>query len=78
MSTNKLSNIPLDKFRKFLKNAGCKHIRTTGGHEFWNKEGLKRSITLPTHKDPVKQSVVKNTITNLKLTKEEFFTILNN
>jgi predicted RNA binding protein YcfA (HicA-like mRNA interferase family) len=78
MSTNKLSNIPLDKFRTFLKNVGCEHVRTNGGHEIWDRKDLRRSITLPTHKDPIFESVVRNTILDLNLTRKEFFAILNN
>ena len=40
MSTRKLSNIPLQDFRKFLKSQGLKVIKDSqgrGGHEKWSK-----------------------------------------
>ena len=57
MNTVKLSNIPLDLFRKFLFEKGCereeKGTKGRGGHEKWNRKDLSRPITLQTHIDPV-------------------------
>jgi len=34
------NNVPLKKFRKFLKNEGCSIILTTGGHEIYARRWL--------------------------------------
>ena len=52
MSTNKLSNIPLKDFRKFLSSQGLNIIKDTkgrGGHEKWSKQGMDRPITIQAH-----------------------------
>ena len=53
MSTQKLSNVSLAEFRRFLQNAGCHQHRVKGGHGHWVKPGLTRPITFQTHIDPV-------------------------
>ena len=45
MSTQKLSNISLKDFRKFLSNQGLNLIKDTkgrGGHEKWSRSDLDR------------------------------------
>lgn len=76
MPTQKLSNISLDIFRRFLKKAGCKHIRTEGGHEVWTKKELTRPIIVQTHIDPIPEFIIKNALRNLGLTKKDFFDIM--
>ena len=71
MNTQKLSNIPLNEFREFLKKSGCKKISTEGGHEKWVRKDLTQ-----THISPVPEFIVKNTLRNLGLTKKDFFEIL--
>lgn len=47
MSTQKLSNIPLKDFRKFLQKEGLNIIKETkgrGGHEKWSKQRMDRKI----------------------------------
>lgn len=58
MSTQKLSNVSLVEFRRFLQNAGCELHRVKGGHEHWVKSGLTRPITFQTHIDPVPEFIV--------------------
>ena len=76
MSTKKLSNISLSDYRLFLQNSGCKLIRTSGGHEIWSRKDLLRPIIVQTHIDPVPEFIIKNALRTLKLTKEDFFRIL--
>jgi len=76
MNTQKLSNIPLNEFREFLKKSGCKKISTEGGHEKWVRKDLTRPIILQTHISPVPEFIVKNTLRNSGLTKKDFFEIL--
>ncbi len=76
MSTRKLSNIPVKKFRKFLKNQGLKIIKDTkgrGGHEKWSKRELDRPITLQTHIDPVPEFIVQQILHVLEFDRESFF-----
>jgi predicted RNA binding protein YcfA (HicA-like mRNA interferase family) len=76
MSTQKLSNVSLADFRLFLNKAGCKHIRTSGGHEHYSRKDLNRPITVQTHVDPVPEFIIKNALRTLNLTKKDFFEIL--
>ncbi len=69
MSTEKLSNIPLKKFRKFLKSQGLNLIKSSkgrGSHEKWSRIDLDRPITLQTHIDPVPEFIVKQVLRYLK------------
>ena len=72
MSTQHLRNIPLKLFRDFLKEKGCVCNRTSGGHEHWSKNELKRPITLQTHVDPVPEFIIKNILNQLCLKKKDF------
>lgn len=65
-------NIPLKKVRQLLKSDGFVNDRTTGGHEFWEKKGLNRSICLQTHVDPVPIRIVKQICVHYKCTLKEF------
>ncbi|MCR4810814.1 MAG: type II toxin-antitoxin system HicA family toxin [Prevotella sp.] len=77
MTRQKLSNIPLADFRRFLFDMGCKRVeqgtKGRGGHEKWIRSDLTRPITLQTHVDPVSELVVRNTLANLCMTKKQFF-----
>jgi len=70
----KLSNISLKEFRAVL--TALHKMRTKGGHEAWGREGLKRTVIVQTHVDPVSELVVRKTINDLGLTREEFITLL--
>lgn len=59
MSTKKLSNISLKQYRHFLTKCGCKHLRTSGGHEVWSRSDLFLPITFKTHIDPVPERILK-------------------
>ena len=72
MNTYKISNIPLRKYKRFLIEMGLTHERTKGGHESWHKEGLGRNVTLPSHIDTVKPSVIEENNETLGLTKKQF------
>jgi hypothetical protein len=67
-----LSNISLADFRKFLLHIGCARIRKSGGHEMWARKGMRRSIALQTHIDPVPERIIRQSIRNLDMTREEF------
>nr|NQU92034.1 type II toxin-antitoxin system HicA family toxin [Bacteroidota bacterium] len=76
MSTRKLSNIPIQDFRKFLENQGLKLITDSkgrGGHEKWSRADIDRPITIKTHIDPVPEFIVKQVLRHLKMSREKFF-----
>lgn len=75
-AAQKLSNVSLRDFRDFLVKSGCKSESIKGGHEKWTKPGLLRPIIVQTHIDPVPEFIVRNTLRNLGMTKEDFFRIL--
>ena len=68
---SKIRNIPLKKYRKFLKSVGCNKIRTNGGHEMWSRSDINRSLTLQSHIDPVPEFIVKQHLRYLGMTKDE-------
>ena len=72
----KLSNITLREFRAVLTALGLQKMRTKGGHEAWGREGLLRTVIIQTHVDPVPELVVRKTINDLGLTREEFIALL--
>ena len=72
----KLSNISLKEFRAVLIALGLHKMRTKGGHEAWVREGLKRPVVVQTHVDPVSELVVRKTINDLGITREEFIELL--
>ncbi len=76
MSTRKLSNIPVNYFRKFLTKQGLNIIKTSrgrGGHEKWSKSGMDRPVTIQNHITPVPEFIVKQTIRHLKMSRDKFF-----
>jgi len=76
MSTQKLSNISLKDFRKFLKKQGLNIIKDSkgrGGHEKWSKSGMDRPVTIQTHIDPVPEFIVKQILRHLKMDRKTFF-----
>jgi len=76
MSTNPLRNIPLKTFRDYLFWKGLNPVRTTGGHEIWKGKGLFRTITLPTHVNPVSEMVVRSILKTLGVTAEDYINFL--
>ncbi len=75
MNRVKLSNIPLDDFRRFLFDMGCTRTeqgtKGRGGHEKWIKEGLLRPIILQTHVDPVTEMAVRSNLNSLGLKRKD-------
>lgn len=72
----KLSNITLKEFRSILTALGLHKMRTKGGHEAWVREGLKRTVIIQTHVDPVSELVVRKTISDLGISREDFIALL--
>lgn len=80
MSTQKLSNIPLNDFRALLKIRGLnliKNPRGRGGHEKWSKSGMDRPVTIQTHIDPVPEFIVKQVLRHLKMSRKDFFNAMD-
>jgi len=75
LNTQKLSNISLRDFRKFLNQQGLNIIKDTkgrGGHEKWSCSDLDRPITIQTHIDPVPEFIVKQVLRHLNMTRSQF------
>lgn len=72
----KLSNITLKEFRAILTALGLHKMRTKGGYEAWVREGLKRTVIIQTHVDPVSELVVRKTINDLGISREKFIEML--
>jgi len=76
MPKSPLKNIRLKTFREYLEWNGLEHIRTKGGHELWNKAGLKRPVVLPTHEDPVYEFIAKNALRNMEVGVDNYIDFL--
>ncbi len=72
MNTFKLSNIRLEKYRKFLSQQGCYYVGTESSHENWYREGLKRRITFQTTIDPIPELSIRTNNRTLGLSRKEF------
>ncbi len=78
MTANKLSNIPVKAFRKFLIDQGLRLVKEgkgRGGHEKWTRDDLDRPITLQSHINPVPEFIVKQVLRHLKMSRKVFFSI---
>lgn len=71
-----IKNVSLRDCRKFLTKAGCKSIRTTGGHEVWSRSDLMRPIIIQSHVDPVPERIMRQILSALEMDKEEFWKLL--
>ncbi len=76
MSTQKLVNVKLADFERFLHNIGCQPVSIKGGHAKWNKDGLTRPIIYQTHKDPIPTFIVKTILRDLGMTSQDFYAAL--
>ena len=76
MKINPIKNIPLKTFRDYLKWNGLQLIRTSGGHEIWNKDGLTRPVVLQSHISPVPANVVRNSLITLGVTADNYIEFL--
>ncbi|MBK7175036.1 MAG: type II toxin-antitoxin system HicA family toxin [Bacteroidales bacterium] len=74
----RLSNIPLRVFREFLEFNGLKPIRTKGGHEIWAGKSLQRPIVLQSHKSPVPEFIVRQSLRALNKTEQDFIDFFSN
>ncbi len=77
MSTQHLRNISISKFESFLKLAGCKYLRTNGGHYIYSRCDCFRPITFQSHIDPVPERIIKSNLKTLGYSKKQFFEILD-
>jgi len=68
----RLSNISLADFRMYLRSVGCERIRTEGGHEVWSRKGIRRTIVLQTHISPIPERIIKQSLLNLGVSRNEF------
>ena len=59
-----------------MVSLGLHKMRTKGGHEAWVRDGLKRTVIIQTQVDPVSELVVRKTINDLGISREEFVALL--
>lgn len=77
MTVPKLKNISISQLESFLELAGCKYIRTKGGHCMYTRCDLTRPLVFQTHIDPVPEFVIQILLRGLGYSKKDFFDILN-
>ena len=68
----RLGNIPLRTFLRFLESQGLKRIRTAGGHLVYSRRDLRRPIVVQSHVDPGPEFIVRNNLRTLGMTVAEF------
>ena len=68
----RLSNIDLQKYKKFLAQQECNKIRTEGGHEIWARADLLSCIILQSHVSPVPEFIIRQHLNILGISKKEF------
>lgn len=68
----RLGNIPLRTFLRFLEFHGLKRIRTAGGHLVYSRRDLRRPVVVQSHVDPVPEFIVRSNLRTLGVTVEEF------
>ena len=76
MTIRTLRNVTLRDYRNFLERVGCQCNRTKGGHEHWSRGDLNRPVTVQTHIDPVPEFIIKNGLRILKMSREDFWRVL--
>lgn len=72
----KLTPIKRKKFEKFLTFVGCTLKRTKRDHFIYDRPGLERPVVITADKE-VPVFIVRNNLRVLKISTDEFFTILN-
>lgn len=72
-----IRNVKLTKYRKFLKDQGCKNTRSKGGHEHWTRNDLPRPLTLQSHITPVPEFIISQHLRYLEISKSEFLKIIS-
>lgn len=76
MTIRTLKNISVSQYESFLELAGCKYLRTKGGHYIYSRADCLRPIVFQSHIDPVPERIIQSNNKTLGYTKEQFFEIL--
>ncbi|RYX82686.1 type II toxin-antitoxin system HicA family toxin [bacterium] len=76
MTTRTLKNISISQYESFLELAGCKYLRTKGGHLIYSRSDCWRPIVFQSHIDPVPERVISSNNKTLGYSKQDFFEIL--
>lgn len=72
-----LKNISVSEMRLILKLFGFVLARTKGGHETWKKTGMiGRPVVIQSHVEPIPEFIVKNAITAIGVSRQEFIDAL--
>lgn len=72
----RLTPIPGWKLRKIMEKAGFVCVRTEGDHFVYVKNGLPRPVVIPDWNE-VPVFIIKNNLRTAGLSREEYFTLLN-
>lgn len=76
MTIRTLKNISISQYESFLELAGCKYLRTKGGHYIYSRVDCLRPIVFQTHIDPVPERIINSNNKTLGYSKKDFFEIL--
>ena len=71
----KISPIPAGRLRKVFEKAGFKCTRIEGDHFVYTKPGVARPVVIPDWKE-VPVFIIKNNMRTAGITREEYFSLL--
>ena len=71
----KITPIPAGRLRKIFEKAGFMCARIEGDHFVYTKPGVARPVVIPDWKD-VPVFIIKNNMRTAGITREEYFSLL--
>jgi len=72
----RITPIPAKKLRKVMEKAGFTCVPIEGDHYVYTKEGVPRPLVIPDW-DEVPVFIIKNNLRTAGLSRNEYFTYLN-
>jgi len=72
----KIVPVPARKLRRVFELAGFTCTRVEGDHYVYSKAGVKRPIVIPDY-DPVPVFIIKNNLKSAGISREEYFSLLD-
>ena len=71
-----LESVSISDFRRFLISKGLVLKNTSGGHEIWSKDGMRRPVVLQTHVDPVPRDHITTNLNSMQASRSDLQSFL--
>ena len=72
----RITPLPASKLRKVMEKAGFKCVRIEGDHFVYVKSGFPRPVVIPDW-DEVPVFIIKNNLRTAGLSRDDYFTLLD-